>query len=130
MASLGRLKGEHGCLDEAEEWFEQATADEFGCSEGWLWVMRGGYLAVAGRFEEAIFCHRQAAELPGNAEEAYLNIGYVLRAQGKYAEAIKAFQKALELTPDYPEAVRALGGLTDIFNAIDFASSVESGDLR
>ena len=124
MARIGLLKGEHGCLDEAEGWFERATADESGRSEGWIWIMRGANLAVAGRFDEAIFCHRQAALLPDVRDEAYLNLGYVLRAKREYAEAIECIRKALELTPDYTEAKQALAGLTGIIAAAEQASKI------
>jgi superkiller protein 3 len=119
MARLGMLKGDHGSLDEAETWFEQAIADEFGRSKGWIWILRGANLAVAGRFDEAIFCHRQATLLPGDRDEAYLNLGYVLRAKCEYSEAIECFQAALELTPDYAEAKTALDGLADIIAAAE-----------
>jgi tetratricopeptide (TPR) repeat protein len=40
-------------------------------------------------------------------DEAYFNLGLVLRAQERYQEALACFEKALELTPDYREAITA-----------------------
>lgn len=126
MASIARVKGRHGSLDDAEKWFRSATDDEIGAQKGWIWIMRGANLAYAGRFEEAAACHERAAQMPGDPDEAFLNLGYVRRAQGRYADAIDAFRKALEITPDYREAQTALEGLVDIFRAIEFATSVSS----
>lgn len=126
MAALGMLKARHGSLDAAEEWFRRATSDDVGRDKGWMWIMRGSNLAVAGRFDEAAECHLRAAQLPGDPDEALLNLGYVRRAQGRYADAIDAFRKALEITPDYPEAKTALEGLGEIFSAMELAASVGS----
>lgn len=126
MARLGMLKADHGALSDGERWFRLATEDDYGGAKGWIWVMRGSNLAVAGRFEEAAACHERATQLLGDRDEAFLNLGYVRRAQGRYAEAVDAFRKALEITPDFPKAKTALEGLADIFQALEFAASVRS----
>jgi len=50
-------------------------------------------------------------------DEAYLNLGLVLRAQERYKEALACFEKALELTPDYRKAITAK---SDIEKAIAY----------
>ena len=51
----------------------------------------------------------------GCVDEAYLNLGLVLRAQERYTEALECFKKALELTPDYELAIT---GKSDMENVI------------
>ncbi len=57
------------------------------------------------------FSNKQAAQLkPGiwdltrHSEIVYFNSGMTLREQGKLAEAMSSYQKALEIRPDFPEA--------------------------
>ena len=87
--------GDHAA---AEECFAIAV-EAFGVGD-WTWVFRGANLADANQFDAALQCYRRALTL-GHADhdEACLSMGYALRAQGKYAGAINAFQSALALTP-------------------------------
>ena len=41
--------------------------------------------------------------------EAWNGLGFALRNQGKYAESLKAYDQALRLRPDYPDALEYLG---------------------
>jgi tetratricopeptide (TPR) repeat protein len=41
-------------------------------------------------------------------DEAYHNLGLVLRGQDRLVEAAECFRKAIELCADYPEAIEAL----------------------
>lgn len=61
---------------------------------------------------------RQAIALDSRYARARYNLGNVLRAQGRVAEAVESLRAALELQPDYPKAWNALG-----------VALVESGDL-
>ena len=121
LTRIARLHNSAGRYIEAERCFAEACLDtEFG-AYGWLWIMRGANLASATHLSAAEECHRHAItcdESHFDRDEAYLNLGYVLRAQGRYAEAAAAFQAALTLTPDYPEAATALSSLTGIEEAI------------
>ena len=47
----------------------------------------------------------------GDVDEVYLNLGCVARAMGEYADARRYFLKALEISPEYPQAKR---GLADV----------------
>ncbi len=105
----------------AEKWFKRATEKEH-CDQGWVWVYRGCLLASVGKFPESLFAHRQALKLKDvDKEEAHLNVGYVLRAMGQYAEACKHFKKALVIDPEYSEARSALEGLKGIEKSIKIA---------
>lgn len=68
----------------------------------------GACLAAHGKHEEALAIHRHATELEGDPDEAFLNVGLILRAQGKLGDAAEAFESALRLCPDYPAASKAL----------------------
>jgi tetratricopeptide (TPR) repeat protein len=41
--------------------------------------------------------------------EAWNELGFALRNQGRYAESLKAYDEALRLRPDFPEALAYLG---------------------
>jgi tetratricopeptide (TPR) repeat protein len=54
-----------------------------------------------GENEKALACFRRVTELePGN-QRGYANIGAIYFQQGKYNECIPAFQKALQLQPNF-----------------------------
>ena len=95
----GDLKGE----EEARR--EQTTLNASHTSR---WILLGACLARNGKHEEALAIHRHATELEGDPDEAFLNIGLILRAQGKLVDAAEAFENALKLCPDYPAASAAL----------------------
>jgi len=78
-------------------------------NSGYAWVRFGGFLAKRGRLDEAQACHHKATTLRESAvDEAYLNLGYIYRAKGKYKLAVKCFRKAIQLDPDYSHAKTAL----------------------
>ena len=80
-------------------------------------------MARKGDLNAAEACQRNATKCPeGPIDEAYLNLGYDLRARERYAEALESFNKALEITPDYEEA---LVGRADMEKAIAFLSANE-----
>ncbi len=72
------------------------------------WIRLGACLATQGKLEEAEAIHRHATLQSGDPDEGYLNLGYVLRAAGRLEEAVEAFESALKLCRDYPEASAAL----------------------
>jgi Tfp pilus assembly protein PilF len=73
------------------------------------WIRLGAFLAKRGRLDEAQVCHRKATTLrEGAIDEAYLNLGYILRAKGKYGQARKCFLRAIDLDPGYSHAKAAL----------------------
>lgn len=75
-------------------------------------IMLGGLLARMGRLREAAAMHRRATRCPlGARDEAWLNLGLVLRAQERFVEARQCFRRALRLDPRYREADVALRDL-------------------
>jgi uncharacterized spore protein YtfJ len=53
----------------------------------------------------------EAAAQKNPTAENYFNLGEAFRKNGQKEKAAAAYQKAIELRPGYPEAVRALAGL-------------------
>lgn len=123
--TLAHLYKDAGNFAEAERWFELAAEDESACSQAWFWILRGSNLASQGQFQQAEHCFREAVALDDdNRDEALLNLGYVLRAQGRYLEARQQFQQALEINPDYAPAEKALQSLIGIEKAIALARQI------
>jgi tetratricopeptide (TPR) repeat protein len=60
--------------------------------------VRMGYTDARARF-------RAAAEADPGMKEAWNLIGYTSRRLGDYEASLKAYDKALALSPDYPEAI-------------------------
>jgi tetratricopeptide (TPR) repeat protein len=58
----------------------------------------GAHLVVQGRYAEAEKPLRQALRDQPNLREAHYNLGAVLRAEGRYDEAIAEYNRALALT--------------------------------
>lgn len=121
LTKLGHLCRGQGRFDEAEKWYRKAlerkpeNADE--------WYVLGSLLAQKGDLGGAEVCHRRATQCAeGCVDEAYLNLGLVLRAQERYEEALECFKKALEITPDYKLAIV---GKSDMEKVIAFLSANE-----
>lgn len=123
QSRLGTLHRDWGRYDEAEQWFATATADPHAQQAGYVWILRGAALASAGRLAEAEACHRKAATLDDvDTDEALVNLGYVLRAQRRYAEATEAFDQALALDPesaDNREAAKSLQGIQGLLERLE-----------
>jgi len=99
LAQAGRWRSAMGQHAVAARWYKRAVSAS-GSTDYHVWV--GAALARAGRLAEAERWHRRALEeCEGLADEAYYNLGLVLRATGRYIEALAAFDKALELDPAY-----------------------------
>ena len=76
-----------------EEWFERGVAAE-----------------EDGRYDEAVEAYETTLSL-GRTAEALFNLGNVLYAQGRKAEAAKRFLQATEIERDYVEAWNNLGNV-------------------
>jgi Flp pilus assembly protein TadD len=88
-------------------WYQKAidAAPEHASS----YIFLGGILAREGRLDEAEAVHRAATMCQeGCLDEAFLNLGLVLRAQGRLVEAVECFVHALHLDPDDRAAKKAL----------------------
>jgi tetratricopeptide (TPR) repeat protein len=104
---LGHLYESWGRLELALAEFEKVVALRPEHASGHIYV--GAVLARLGRFDEAIASHTRATRCSeGHVDEAYFNLGLVLRALERFADAKNAFERALELDPMYVEARAAL----------------------
>jgi tetratricopeptide (TPR) repeat protein len=95
---------------EAESFYRRAIA----CAptDATAFIYLGGMFAGQGRFGEAEALHRRATQcIDGCIDEAYLNLGFVLRAKGEYLNALDCFREALARSPDYEEAKAGLADM-------------------
>ena len=103
---LGHLFEDRGNYEEAEQYYRKAL--ELAPDNAGRHVHLGALLAKKGDFTSAVAVHRKGTQCKkGPIDESYLNLGYVLRAQECYREALECFNKALEITPDYEKAAIA-----------------------
>ena len=104
---LGNLYRYRGDLAGAELWYQKAIDEEPG--EAASYIFLGAAQARQGKLRQAEETHRQATRcLEGAIDEAYHNLGLVLRGQGRLGEAVDCFRKAIELCPNYADALEAL----------------------
>ncbi len=112
LAEMGHLHKARGEFWGAAAWYSQAiksVPDEAGGHMG-----LGGILAKFGRLQEAEAAHRAATGCSkGRRDEAYLNLGLVLRSQQRYEEAASCLEQALKLDPKYAAARKALRDVRD-----------------
>ena len=121
---LGMLKEQQGHRESAEQDFAEAAGTPEVARAGWFWVIRGTNLAAMGQFAEAERCHRKALRCAdADVGEAYLNLGYVLRAQGRYLEAVDAFESCLRASPENVDAGAAMGTLVGVREAATLAAA-------
>lgn len=107
LSQMGHLFDAMGDYDEAGRWYERAI--DTAPNDASYYIYLGGVLAKSGRLYEAEQVHRAATRcLEGCIDEAYLNLGYVLRAQERFEEAADCFREAIRLDPDYRLAKTAL----------------------
>ena len=70
---------------------------------------RGVRARVAKDWAAAASAFRRALALRSDFPDAWNELGYALRNQGRYAESLDAYHEALRLRPDFPEALEYLG---------------------
>lgn len=108
---VGRLYTYRGNLREAEQWYRKATEEEPSEARSFIFLgdtqARQGNLAVA---EETL---RRATQCTvGFLDEAHCSLGHVLRGQGRLSEAAECFRRAIEISPEYKDAIVALEDVT------------------
>jgi tetratricopeptide (TPR) repeat protein len=107
LAQMGHLFREAGHYDEAAAWYRQAIQCDLDDASYHIYL--GALLAKQGRLDEAEESHRRAITCTeGCIDEAYLNMGFVLRAQERFLEAADCFSQAIRLDPEYRAAREAL----------------------
>ena len=70
---------------------------------------RGVRARVVSDWEAAVAAFRRAIALRPGFPDAWNELGFALRHQGRYAESLEAYGQALRLRPDFPEALEYLG---------------------
>ncbi|HSF05085.1 MAG TPA: tetratricopeptide repeat protein [Methylomirabilota bacterium] len=70
---------------------------------------RGVRARVARDWKAAESAFRSAVALRPAFPDAWNELGYALRNQGRYAESLKAYDEALKQRPNFPEALEYLG---------------------
>lgn len=104
---IGMLYDQQGNLVAASGWFHRACVES--PQDASPHIYQGEMFAKMGRLAEAEAKHRDATHCAtGPIEEGWLNLGLVLRAQERYAEAAEAFREALKIDPDYEVAKASL----------------------
>lgn len=110
-AAMGCLFRDSGDYNRAAEWFRRAIEAAPDDCIGHIYL--GGLLARQGRLVEAEEVHRAGTRCTdGCVDEAFLNLGLILRAQGRFTEAVECFEEALRRDPNYRDAKRALRDVT------------------
>jgi len=108
---MGKLHRKSGEYNKAYDWHTRAIYAA--PNDAGPWILRGALLAVWGRFEEAKAAHRRATFCEkGCRDEAWYNIGLILRAQERFSDSATCFKRALAIDPDYKIAKRALRDVT------------------
>lgn len=72
-------------------------------------------------YQESLRHFKEAIRLDSAMHEAYTYVGYANRKLGNHAEALKAYEQALRIFPDYPHAIEYQGQAFLGLNRIDEA---------
>ncbi|HEY2155653.1 MAG TPA: tetratricopeptide repeat protein, partial [Isosphaeraceae bacterium] len=96
LCQIGHHYKFRGDYEHAAAWYQRAIDAAPDHASGYIFL--GAALALQGRLDEAEGAHRAATDCArGCIDEAYLNLGLVLRAQERLVEAAECFAHAIEL---------------------------------
>jgi tetratricopeptide (TPR) repeat protein len=70
---------------------------------------RGVRARLSRDWTAAVEAQRSAVTMRPAFPEAWNELGFALRNQGRYPESLQAYDEALRLRPNYPEALEYLG---------------------
>jgi tetratricopeptide (TPR) repeat protein len=103
---------------------------------------RGIRARLAKDWATAVEAFRGAITLHAAFPEAWNELGYALRNQGRYTESLQAYDQALRLRPNFPEALEYLGEayvklgrlgdarrILDLLRPLDAARAKELADV-
>ena len=97
---LGNLNRERGDYNLAVEHYKAAI--KLAPENAGPHIFLGAILAKKGNLEAAEASHRKATHCnKGPIDEAFFNLGLVLRAQERYSEALACLERALDIEPEY-----------------------------
>lgn len=89
------------------------------------------------QFKKAIKKFRAATSKKPDFFQAYSSLGYAYRKTADFTNALDAYNKAIEIKPDYPQAIEGRAEVHLRFNQVDDAKSAylllfteHSNDLR
>jgi tetratricopeptide (TPR) repeat protein len=118
---LGHACRWRGDYEGAAKWYRMVSDLKPDDTCGYVFL--GAALARQGKLAEAEEVQRSATRCKeGCIDEAYHNLGLVLRGQGRLDEACKCFEKAIELDPKFDDAKEALA---DVRAAISYQKLFE-----
>ena len=128
-SSIASLIEQYKSPEEAKKWY-QIAADAFGNCVGWIWVMRGINLAILSEFEESAKCFKTVIQSQTEErDEAFVYLGRVYRAMGRYKEAIDCFQQALAINALHKEAKGMLIGIEGINETLNMIHKTKLGEI-
>jgi tetratricopeptide (TPR) repeat protein/peroxiredoxin len=109
--SLGALFFQHGYLDQAAAWFEQAQRDDASSAEalygiGSVYLNQNKNSAAREMFERSL---KLQASYPDTLPDAWNNLGVIATRENKVPDAIRDFEQALELNPNHLLSLNNLG---------------------
>lgn len=87
-------------LQAGTRWRQAATA---GLGSAAVFMQAADAFARAGDLHSAEECYGRASDADPNAYEPHNNLGLLFIRQGRYLEALHAFERAAHLAPDAPE---------------------------
>jgi len=98
---------------------------------------RGVRARVAKDWSVAVAAFRDAINARAAFPEAWNELGYALRHQGRYAESLQAYDEALRLRPNFPEALEyqgeayvQMGRLDDARRVLERLSALDAERAR
>ena len=119
LANLGLLFELQGQYDTAANWFRKTIDRKPDDATGYIFL--GATLARAGKLFEAEEIYRQGTQCArGCIDEAWCNLGLVLRGLERFKESRKCFELAIEIDPEYDDAMDALA---DVKSAMGWQQS-------
>ena len=99
----GLMYKSQGKLKLAESWFRRCL--KLDAKDADAWAFLGSTLACQGRLREAKAAWRRQIRLgTGATDEGHLNLGLILRSEGRYKEALEHANKAIELDSRFKQA--------------------------
>lgn len=106
-AAIGKVFHKSGDDLKAEAWFRRAIEVAPDDTQGYISL--GILLESRGRLAEAEQVHRRGTRCSeGCVDEAFLNVGLLLRSQERFGEAVECFEEAIRRAPEYRAAKLAL----------------------
>jgi len=85
---------------------------------------RGLSAKAAKNWSAAVASFQKAVSMKPAYPEAWNELGYALRNQGRYPESLQAYDEALRLRPNFPEALEYLGEAYVKLGRVDDARKV------